>query len=133
MRRTTRCRSGIRPRIPRCSAGHPFAGILAFQGPSHPPRLTDPRPSLTCFRLELPRIGLRDDATGARVTTFRELGLKAEFVDALAAQGIDEPFPIQAATIADALAGRDVCGKAQTGSGKTLAFGLPMLQTVSPA
>jgi superfamily II DNA/RNA helicase len=67
------------------------------------------------------------------VTTFRELGLKAEFVDALAAQGIDEPFPIQAATIADALAGRDVCGKAQTGSGKTLAFGLPMLQTVSPA
>jgi superfamily II DNA/RNA helicase len=67
------------------------------------------------------------------VTTFRELGLQAEFVDALAAQGIDEPFPIQAATIADALAGRDVCGKAKTGSGKTLAFGLPMLQTVEPA
>jgi len=67
------------------------------------------------------------------VTTFRELGLQAEFVDALASQGIDEPFPIQAATIADALAGRDVCGKAKTGSGKTLAFGLPMLQTVQPA
>ena len=67
------------------------------------------------------------------MTTFRELGLKAEFVDALAAQGIDEPFPIQAATIADALASRDVCGKAKTGSGKTLAFGLPMLQTVQPA
>ncbi len=67
------------------------------------------------------------------MTTFRELGLKAEFVDALAAQGIDEPFPIQAATIADALASHDVCGKAKTGSGKTLAFGLPMLQTVEPA
>jgi superfamily II DNA/RNA helicase len=67
------------------------------------------------------------------VTTFRDLGLKAEIVDALAAQGIDEPFPIQAATIADALAGRDVCGKAKTGSGKTLAFGLPMLQTAEPA
>ena len=67
------------------------------------------------------------------MTTFRDLGLKAEIVDALAAQGIDEPFPIQAATIADALAGRDVCGKAQTGSGKTLAFGLPMLQTVGDA
>ncbi len=67
------------------------------------------------------------------MTTFRELGLKAELVDALAAQGIDEPFAIQAATIEDALAGRDVCGKAKTGSGKTLAFGLPMLQTVKPA
>jgi superfamily II DNA/RNA helicase len=67
------------------------------------------------------------------VTTFRDLGLKAEIVDALAAQGIDEPFPIQAATIADALESRDVCGKAKTGSGKTLAFGLPMLQTVTAA
>jgi superfamily II DNA/RNA helicase len=64
------------------------------------------------------------------VTTFRDLGLRAEIVDALAAQGIDEPFAIQAATIEDALAGRDVCGKAKTGSGKTLAFGLPTLQTV---
>src|SRR6478735_3827891 len=68
-----------------------------------------------------------------RVTTFRELGLRAELVDALAAQGIDEPFAIQEATIADALAGHDVCGKARTGSGKTLAFGLPMLQTVTAA
>ena len=67
------------------------------------------------------------------MTTFRDLGLRAELVDALAAQGIDEPFAIQAATIADALAGRDVCGKAKTGSGKTLAFGLPMLQTVEAA
>ncbi len=64
------------------------------------------------------------------MTTFRELGLRAEIVDALTAQGIDEPFPVQAATIEDALAGRDVCGKAKTGSGKTLAFGLPALQTV---
>jgi superfamily II DNA/RNA helicase len=67
------------------------------------------------------------------VTTFRDLGLRAELVDALAGHGIDEPFPIQAATIEDALAGHDVCGKAKTGSGKTLAFGLPMLQTVEAA
>jgi superfamily II DNA/RNA helicase len=67
------------------------------------------------------------------VTTFGDLGLKAEVVDALAAQGIDEPFAIQAATIEDALAGRDVCGKAKTGSGKTLAFGLPSLQTAAKA
>jgi superfamily II DNA/RNA helicase len=67
------------------------------------------------------------------VTTFSSLGLRAEIVDALSAQGIDEPFPVQAATIEDALAGRDVCGKAKTGSGKTLAFGLPSLQTVRAA
>ncbi len=67
------------------------------------------------------------------MTTFRSLGLRAEIVDALAAHGIDEPFPIQAATIADALTGRDVCGKAKTGSGKTLAFGLPALQRVASA
>jgi superfamily II DNA/RNA helicase len=67
------------------------------------------------------------------VTSFRDLGLRAEFVDALAAQGIDDPFAIQEATIVDSLAGRDVCGKARTGSGKTLAFGLPMLQTAATA
>ena len=67
------------------------------------------------------------------MTSFRDLGLRAEFVDALAAQGINDPFAIQEATIVDSLAGRDVCGKARTGSGKTLAFGLPMLQTVAKA
>ncbi len=65
------------------------------------------------------------------MTTFQELGLRAEIVDALAEQGINEPFPVQALTIEDALAGRDVCGKAKTGSGKTLAFGLPAIQTTA--
>ncbi len=60
--------------------------------------------------------------------TFADLGLCDEIVVALAARGITAPFPIQALAIPDALAGRDVCGKAKTGSGKTLAFGLPMLQ-----
>jgi superfamily II DNA/RNA helicase len=67
------------------------------------------------------------------VTSFADLGLRAEIVDALAGQGINDPFAIQEVTVADALAGRDVCGKARTGSGKTLAFGLPMLQTVATA
>ena len=58
-------------------------------------------------------------------TTFAALGVSAPLVEALAAQGIIEPFAIQALTIADALAGRDVLGKAKTGSGKTLAFGVP--------
>ena len=66
-------------------------------------------------------------------TTFAELGLSGPVVDALAAQGIIEPFPIQALTIADALAGHDLCGKAKTGSGETLAFGLPLLERAAVA
>jgi superfamily II DNA/RNA helicase len=66
-------------------------------------------------------------------TTFGALGLPSDLVAALAASGIGEPFPIQALTIPDALAGRDLCGKAKTGSGKTLAFGLPLLTRLSKA
>ena len=60
-------------------------------------------------------------------TTFAELGVPRRLVETLQRGGITAPFPIQAATIPDALAGRDVLGRGQTGSGKTLAFGLPML------
>ena len=60
-------------------------------------------------------------------TTFAELGLDDRLVRALAARDIHEPFAIQARALPDALAGRDVLGRAQTGSGKTLAFGLPLL------
>ena len=63
--------------------------------------------------------------------TFVELGVSPELCAVLSAQGITTAFPIQAMTIADALAGRDVCGKAKTGSGKTLGFGLPMLQRIA--
>ncbi len=63
--------------------------------------------------------------------TFESLGVAVELTKTLADQGITTAFPIQALTIADALAGRDVCGKAKTGSGKTLAFGLPLLQRVA--
>jgi superfamily II DNA/RNA helicase len=59
--------------------------------------------------------------------TFAELGLPRPLVTVLAKRGMTTPFAIQAAAIPDALAGRDVLGKAQTGSGKTLAFGLPLL------
>src|SRR5437588_10696228 len=62
-------------------------------------------------------------------TTFGTLGVSDDLVAALSADGISEPFPVQELTIRDALAGRDVCGKAKTGSGKTLAFGLPLIQT----
>ena len=58
--------------------------------------------------------------------TFASLGVPAPIVDALAERGIETPFAIQAATVKDALAGRDVCGRAPTGSGKTIAFGIPL-------
>jgi len=61
--------------------------------------------------------------------SFDSLGVSPDLVRALAP--IETPFPIQALTIPDALAGRDICGKAKTGSGKTLAFGLPMLQRLA--
>ncbi|MFV1961848.1 MAG: DEAD/DEAH box helicase [Acidimicrobiia bacterium] len=66
-------------------------------------------------------------------STFAHLGLPDPLVQSLAKREIVEPFPVQEATIPDALAGRDVCGKAPTGSGKTLAFGLPLLAKVDKA
>jgi superfamily II DNA/RNA helicase len=66
-------------------------------------------------------------------TTFDTLGLRDDLVAALAERGISEAFPIQALAIPDALAGRDLCGKAKTGSGKTLAFGLPILERIEKA
>ncbi|MEW6155258.1 MAG: DEAD/DEAH box helicase [Actinomycetota bacterium] len=63
---------------------------------------------------------------------FAELGVAPQLVSALERQGIAEPFPIQAMTLLDSLAGRDVCGQARTGSGKTLAFSLPLAQRLKP-
>jgi superfamily II DNA/RNA helicase len=65
--------------------------------------------------------------------TFESLGIGLALIKALADQGITVAFPIQALTVADALEGRDVCGRAKTGSGKTLAFGLPLLQRCAEA
>jgi superfamily II DNA/RNA helicase len=59
--------------------------------------------------------------------SFAELGLPAPVLRALAAGGFTAPFPIQAATLPETLAGRDLLGRGQTGSGKTLAFGLALL------
>lgn len=60
--------------------------------------------------------------------TFTELGVDQDMVDALAAQGIIEPFPIQTQTIPLALSGQDIIGQAKTGTGKTFGFGLPIVQ-----
>ena len=63
----------------------------------------------------------------APVVTFADLGVPAPLVAALAEDGITVPFPVQAATLPDALAGVDILGRAQTGSGKTLGFSLPLV------
>ncbi|MFE9461528.1 DEAD/DEAH box helicase [Streptomyces californicus] len=63
--------------------------------------------------------------------TFGDLGLPEGIVRKLAQNGVTTPFPIQAATIPDALAGKDILGRGRTGSGKTLSFGLPTLATLA--
>jgi superfamily II DNA/RNA helicase len=64
-------------------------------------------------------------------TSFRDLGIAPALANALNAQGITHPFPIQIATLPDALAGHDILGRGQTGSGKTLAFSLALLTNIS--
>jgi superfamily II DNA/RNA helicase len=66
-------------------------------------------------------------------TTFSALGVSSDLVAVLDDAGLTTPFPVQRLCIPDALAGRDVCGKAKTGSGKTLAFGLPLVERVPRA
>ena len=66
-------------------------------------------------------------------STFADLGVPAALCARLDELGIAAPFPVQSATLPDALAGRDVCGKAPTGSGKTIAFGLPILARIEKA
>ncbi len=78
-----------------------------------------------------PDAGQQDDvaepAGAASALSFAELGLPAQILRALDERDVTVPFPIQAATLPNALAGRDVLGRGRTGSGKTLAFGLGML------
>ncbi len=69
-----------------------------------------------------------ETATGP---SFAELGVPAALTRLLAEDGVSSPFPIQAATLPDSLAGRDVLGRGRTGSGKTLAFALPVLTRLS--
>ncbi|MEE1749257.1 DEAD/DEAH box helicase [Streptomyces sp. JV184] len=71
------------------------------------------------------------DADAEPTISFADLGLPEGIVRKLAQNGVTAPFPIQAATIPDALAGKDILGRGRTGSGKTLSFGLPTLATLA--
>jgi superfamily II DNA/RNA helicase len=84
--------------------------VLPLEHPATGGRATDSQPAV-------PRIG----------PTFAGLGVPAPIVAVLAQSGITGPFPIQAAALPDALAGRDVLGRGRTGSGKTLAFSIPLV------
>ncbi|MFF3428936.1 DEAD/DEAH box helicase [Streptomyces sp. NPDC002602] len=72
-----------------------------------------------------------DEADAEPTITFGDLGLPDGIVRKLAQNGVTSPFPIQAATIPDALAGKDILGRGRTGSGKTLSFGLPTLASLA--
>ena len=90
--------------------------------PSAPRQRRQPEPSALDLALDAAL-----DSPIPEPRTFAQLGLPPALVTTLARRGVHEPFSIQSRTLPDALAGRDVLGRAQTGSGKTLAFGLPML------
>ena len=108
-------RSAERGRAPRSGARGDAARRPAAAAPANRPVAVAPAPDYPA--------ATDYDADA----TFAELGVPAVLVKALAAQGITDPRPIQAATLPDSLAGRDVLGRGRTGSGKTYAFVLPLL------
>ncbi|HEY2643979.1 MAG TPA: DEAD/DEAH box helicase, partial [Galbitalea sp.] len=83
-----------------------------------------PQDDVVLERLEADAIQAKD----VEGVTFADLGLGGNIVRELAELGAASPFPIQAATIPDVLAGRDVLGRGKTGSGKTIAFGAPLVE-----
>ncbi|MEV7305386.1 DEAD/DEAH box helicase [Streptomyces microflavus] len=85
----------------------------------------------TVEALEADETDAAPEADAEPTVTFGDLGLPDGIVRKLAQNGVTAPFPIQAATIPDALAGKDILGRGRTGSGKTLSFGLPLLATLS--
>jgi superfamily II DNA/RNA helicase len=74
-----------------------------------------------------------EQAEATFMPTFIQLGVPRDITDTLAHRGVITPFPIQEATIADTMAGRDLCGRAPTGSGKTLAFSIPLAVNGPPS
>jgi superfamily II DNA/RNA helicase len=112
------------PRRPRTSS---HSGSQEFQRRGRPAARRSPARSTGPHSGLDQALAAAAEAPQPAAVTFSALGLDARLVSALEANGIREPFAIQARVLPDALAGRSVLGRAQTGSGKTLAFGLPLL------
>ena len=94
-----------------------------------PPKVTSTaasRSALDAALAEAVRVPVREQS-------FEELGVPAVLVEALRRRGVTDPFAIQVRTLPDALAGRDVLGRAATGGGKTLAYGLAILARLAGA
>ncbi|MCU1673407.1 MAG: rhlE [Frankiales bacterium] len=110
------------------TSSSPRSGGSRGQG-RRPARVSSPPPAPVKSDLELALDAAADLAAASPITdaTFASLGLPPKLVTALERRGMSAPFAIQTRSIPDALAGRDVLGRAQTGSGKTLGFGLPLL------
>ncbi|MBL3685990.1 DEAD/DEAH box helicase [Leucobacter zeae] len=105
------------------------ARVFAFDGDGRPRVVERPGsgrgPTAGGFdRLEARKTTAADVAG----MTFADLGLGGNIVRTLGELGAERPFPIQAATIPDTIAGRDVLGRARTGSGKTIAFGAALVE-----
>ncbi|MEV0188548.1 DEAD/DEAH box helicase [Kitasatospora purpeofusca] len=114
-------RDGGRSRKPR-TGGAPRTGAPRTGASSRPPRRNAPRAAEPADFTVVEGTPARPPAA-----SFAELELPKGILSALTRQGVTEPFPIQAATLPDSIAGRDVLGRGRTGSGKTLAFGLSLL------
>jgi superfamily II DNA/RNA helicase len=108
------------PRPRRSDGGRPRSTRGRSRGPQSTPTLAAAAPPEVLWTV--PESGM---------PSFAELGLPEPVVRTLAANGFSEPFPIQAATLPDTIAGRDLLGRGQTGSGKTLAFGLALLSRLA--
>jgi superfamily II DNA/RNA helicase len=114
---------------PHARSGRPSRNGQSGSGgrPPRKPRRRQSGPQSGPQRAPEPNLFDQVGVTAVEPAPFDQLGLPPKLVRALADRGLAEAFPIQAATIPDALSGRDVLGRGQTGSGKTLAFGLPLL------
>jgi superfamily II DNA/RNA helicase len=116
---------GGRPGGQRSATGQ--RGATGQVRPPRQPKIVTPKASVKAASALDVALAEALRRTYPPVGTFAELGLPPLLVAALDKRGIREPFAIQTRALPDALAGRDVLGRAQTGSGKTLAFGLPAL------
>ncbi|MEU5953265.1 DEAD/DEAH box helicase [Streptomyces sp. NPDC047525] len=122
MNRSERPARPARGRSTNARGKAPVAGGGQARGAAKKPGRAKPRPVGGEFALP-------ESITPAlpSVEAFADLDMPEALLKTLAAQGVTEPFPIQAATLPNSLAGRDILGRGRTGSGKTLAFGLALL------